>query len=110
VGPPVCALQAAVRHLDSDATVDDRDEVAEGGEVQGRARPRPIDAGEDYVAIEHGEPSLLLNDAALDRLDLRMVGRGGMPEAARERLDLRAGELNVARCGVEQPVEVMQLD
>ena len=81
-----------MRHFDSYPAIHDRDQVAEGGEVEGGARPRAIDAREDDVAVERREPSFFLDDATLERLDLWIVGGGAVPQATRERLDLRAGQ------------------
>lgn len=107
---PVGADQSVGFGGDADAAVDDGDEMGEGRVVEDRARPRPIDAAEDHVAVQREREALGLDDAELVGVDARLGGGRALEQAAAQGLDLGAAQAHVALGGVQEAVEVVLLD
>lgn len=105
---PVGTLQAPVRRRDADAAVDHGDQVREGDHVQDLARPRPVDAAEEDVAVGCLGEARLFADAQLERLDLGLSRGGTRRERLCEDGDLRLA--NVLTTRVQEPVQVVLLD
>src|SRR5206468_54158 len=74
MGLPVGRAHPVALRPDADSAVDDGNQVRVGGDVQGLTRPRPVDAGEEDVAVERGAEALLLDDACFADTDVRISG------------------------------------
>ena len=111
VCPPLGAAHGAVRvGVDEDAAVDDGDEVGIRDKVEYCAGPGPVDAAEDHVAVEGAGQAVGFDDRQVVTVDDRPMSGGGSPQRAAEYIDLTAATASVAASGVQEPVEVDQLD
>jgi hypothetical protein len=103
---PIGPSEPSSRDVDSYSAVDDRDQMAVRSEIQSRAGPGPIYTREQNVAVERGSPTIFLDDAVLEGLDLRFAGSCPAPETAGEHLDLGTDQPHIAFAGVQKAVEV----
>lgn len=104
IGTLECTRMASTG--DRDTSVDHRNQVGIGNKVQYASRPRPVDAGEQYIAVQGGSISGLRANTLRNLRMYKICGGCTASNPRSQYRDLQLGIPDICWIGMERSIEI----